>query len=77
MKKLLTTGPGILIAIPTLGRPVNLDWALAFKALNPPINYNINFSIRNYIDLFELLKLTSDLLHILYLFNNTYPKSNN
>lgn len=45
MKKLLTTGPGILIAIPTLGRPVNLDWALAFKALNPPINYNINFSI--------------------------------
>ena len=45
MKKILTTGPGILIAIPTLGRPVNLDWALAFKALNPPINYNINFSI--------------------------------
>jgi hypothetical protein len=45
MKKLLTTGPGILIGIPTLGRPINLDWALAFKALNPPINYNINFSI--------------------------------
>jgi hypothetical protein len=45
MKKLLSTGPGILIGIPTLGRPVNLDWALAFKALNPPINYNINFSI--------------------------------
>jgi len=45
MKKLLSTGPGILIAIPTLGRPVNLDWALAFKALNPPINYNVNFSI--------------------------------
>jgi hypothetical protein len=45
MKKLLTTGPGLIIAIPTLGRPVNLDWALAFKALNPPINYNINFSI--------------------------------
>lgn len=45
MNKKLTTGPGILIGIPTLGRPVNLDWALAFKALNPPINYNINFSI--------------------------------
>lgn len=45
MKKLLTNGPGILIGIPTLGRPVNLDWALAFKALNPPINYNVNFSI--------------------------------
>jgi hypothetical protein len=45
MNKKLTTGPGILIGIPTLGRPVNLDWALAFKALSPPINYNINFSI--------------------------------
>lgn len=45
MKKLLSTGPGILIGIPTLGRPINLDWAFAFKALNPPINYNINFSI--------------------------------
>lgn len=45
MKKLLTTGPGILIAIPTLGRPVNLEWAMAFKALNPPINFNVNFSI--------------------------------
>lgn len=45
MKKLLTNGPGILIAIPTLGRPITLDWALAFKALNPPINYNVNFSI--------------------------------
>lgn len=45
MKKILNTGPGIVIAIPTLGRPVNLDWALAFKALSPPINYNIAFSI--------------------------------
>lgn len=45
MEKKLTTGPGLMIAIPTLGRPVNLDWALAFKALNPPINYNIVFSI--------------------------------
>ncbi len=33
-------GPGIVIGIPTLGRPVPLDWALAFKSLNPPINFN-------------------------------------
>lgn len=45
MKKLLSTGPGVVIGIPTLGRPVPLDWALAFKAMNPPINFNINFSI--------------------------------
>lgn len=45
MKKLLSTGPGIVIGIPTLGRPVPLDWALAFKAMNPPINFNVNFSI--------------------------------
>lgn len=45
MKKILNTGPGLLIAIPTLGRPINLEWALSFKALSPPINYNINFSI--------------------------------
>lgn len=45
MNKILSTGPGILIGIPTLGRPINLDWALAFKALNPPINYNVNFSV--------------------------------
>ncbi|MGQ9845890.1 MAG: methyltransferase domain-containing protein [Bacteroidales bacterium] len=31
---------GLLIGIPTLGRPINLNWAMAFKALNPPINYN-------------------------------------
>jgi hypothetical protein len=45
MKPILTTGPGLLIGLPTLGRPVPLDWALAFKALNPPINFNIYFSI--------------------------------
>lgn len=45
MKKLQVTGPAILIGIPTLGRPISLDWALAFKAMNPPINYNTNMSI--------------------------------
>lgn len=45
MKKLLHYGPGLVIGIPTLGRPVPLDWALAFKSLHPPINYNTTFSI--------------------------------
>src|ERR1700723_883800 len=45
MKKLLSTGPGLLIAIPTLGRPVPLEWAMAFKGLSPPINFNVNYSI--------------------------------
>ena len=43
MEKKNSLGPGIVIGIPTLGRPVSLDWALAFKALNPPINFNVNF----------------------------------
>lgn len=38
-------GPNVVIAIPTLGRPVPLDWALAFKSMSPPINYNVDFSI--------------------------------
>lgn len=41
----LHSGPGILIGLPTLGRPVSLDWALAFKSLNPPINFNVVFQI--------------------------------
>lgn len=40
MKPILTSGPTLCIGIPTLGRPVPLDWALSFKSLNPPINYN-------------------------------------
>lgn len=40
MKPILKSGPGLIFAIPTLGRPVSLDWALAFKSLSPPINYN-------------------------------------
>ena len=45
MKKLNNLGPGLILGIPTLGRPIPLDWALAFKALSPPINYNVNFNI--------------------------------
>lgn len=40
MKKITSTGSGLLIGIPTLGRPLTLDWAMAFKSLTPPINYN-------------------------------------
>lgn len=39
------SGPGLVIGIPTLGRPVNLEWAMALKSLNPPINYNSVFQI--------------------------------
>lgn len=45
MKPITTLGPGLLIGIPTLGRPVPIEWAMAFKALGPPINFNVNFSI--------------------------------
>lgn len=38
-------GATLMWAIPTLGRPVPLDWALNFKSMNPPINYNVDFSI--------------------------------
>lgn len=38
-------GPGLMIGLPTLGRPLSLDWAMAFKALNPPINFNTVFNI--------------------------------
>lgn len=41
-KKLVSCGPGLLIGIPTLGRPVPLPWAMAWKSLNPPINFNTN-----------------------------------
>ena len=30
---------GLTIGIPTLGRPVSLEWATAFKGLNPPMNF--------------------------------------
>lgn len=38
-------GPGIVIGLPTLGRPVSMDWALSLKSLNPPINFNVVFQI--------------------------------
>jgi len=38
-------GPTLMIAIPTLGRPVPLQWALNFKSMNPPINFNCDFNI--------------------------------
>lgn len=36
---------GLVFGIPTLGRPICLEWALALKSLNPPINYNTIFAI--------------------------------
>ncbi len=38
-------GATLMIGIPTLGRPVPMDWALAFKSMNPPINYNVDYNI--------------------------------
>ncbi len=38
-------GASLMIGIPTLGRPVPMDWALAFKSMNPPINYNVDYNI--------------------------------
>ncbi len=38
-------GPTLMIAIPTLGRPVPLQWALNFKSMSPPINFNCDFNI--------------------------------
>jgi len=42
MKK-VEQGIGITLGLPTLGRPVVMDWAIALKFLNPPINYNSRF----------------------------------
>lgn len=39
----VSSSTGLLICVPTLGRPLTLDWAWAFKSLSPPINYNTNF----------------------------------
>jgi SAM-dependent methyltransferase len=38
-------GPSLMWAIPTLGRPVPLEWALNFKSINPPINFNVDYNI--------------------------------
>lgn len=45
MQILHNSGPSLLVGIPTLGRPVPLDWALSFKSQAPPINYNTVFHI--------------------------------
>lgn len=45
MKQHLKSGPGLVFGIPTLGRPVSLDWALSLKSLNPPINFSTLFQI--------------------------------
>lgn len=45
MKQLLHSGPGLVIGIPTLGRPVPMDWALALKSMNTPINFNVSFHL--------------------------------
>ncbi len=45
MKQVLTAGPGLLVGIPTLGRPVHIDWAFAYKSLHPPINYSVNVMV--------------------------------
>lgn len=47
MKPILHSGPGLVIGIPTLGRPVPLDWAFAFKSMNTPINYNCIIHVVN------------------------------
>ena len=45
IKQRLQSGPSLVLGIPTLGRPVPLDWALSLKSLNPPINFNTTFQI--------------------------------
>jgi SAM-dependent methyltransferase len=34
------SGPGVVIGVPTLGRPVPIEWAFALKSMNVPTNYN-------------------------------------
>jgi predicted SAM-dependent methyltransferase len=43
--KIVNSKQGVLIAIPTLGRPVGLEWALSFKSQNPPINFNTQYLV--------------------------------
>lgn len=45
MKTTSVTGPGLLIGIPTLGRPVPFDWAMSFKSMSPPINMNSTIQV--------------------------------
>ena len=43
--RIISAKQGILIAIPTLGRPIGLEWAMSFKSQNPPINFNTQFLV--------------------------------
>lgn len=46
MKKIPhNSGPGVVIGLPTLGRPVSLEWAMAFKSFAPPVNFNCVYQI--------------------------------
>ncbi len=45
MNIITQTGPGLVLGIPVLRRPVSLEWAMAWKQLTPPINFNTNFHI--------------------------------
>lgn len=45
MLRKVQTGSGLLIGIPTLGRPINLQWAMAFRSLTPPMNFNASTAI--------------------------------
>ncbi len=37
----VSSGTGVLVGIPTLGRPLSMRWAQSYKSLHPPINYNM------------------------------------
>lgn len=39
------SGPGIVIGVPTLGRPIPMEWAFALKSMNPPTNFNTIFHV--------------------------------
>lgn len=41
LNRVVASGTGVLIGIPSLGRPVSLEWASRYKSLHPPINYNM------------------------------------
>lgn len=39
------SGPGVVIGVPTLGRPIPIEWAFALKSMNPPTNFNTIFHV--------------------------------
>lgn len=78
-KKFLHSGPGLLIGIPTLGRPVPLDWAFAFKSMNPPINYNVMHHVIKGVEVavarneMAHVALAKDAKYIFFLGDDTVP----